>query len=1067
MKNRSLNAKLATACRRTAMTALLLMLVTLSGWAQRISGIVRDGSGNTLPGVSIIVKGTTNGTVTNADGAYTIQAPQDATLVFSYVGMKPQEKRVGHARTLNITLEDDESTLNDIVVVGYGKVKRESLTGAVSDIRGDKLLETPSTNISSLLGGRLPGLSSVQTSGQPGADQASLTIRGSLYGALYIVDGMPRAIDDIDPNDIESISVLKDGASAAVYGLNAAGGVVIVTTKHGAPGRVKVNYDGSYGVSLNANFPKFMNGPEFAYYYNMADLMDKLTGNTITSRDDYTPVFSRKNVEAMLNNDPTDGWDNVNYIDKVFGTGHNTKHNVSVSGGSSDVHYYISAGYMNQDGNVDNFTYRRYNMRANLDSKIGRDFRVTLGTTGTVTRTRTPAYSSGGADDGSEGSGEVGWLSIGHQTIMMHPYLPEKYNDLYTATLPNNAAVAYSPLAAIYDSGYKRTRGFTSQTNLTVEYAAPWLKGLTFKATGAYDYYSANNKNLDTPYKTYRMDLSQPNTYYQLQDPRSYTTNHVASGNTTTERLVGQLSVEYARDFGLHHVNALLLAEERDYKASDLAAYVENVPFSKLPEINYGQALKNSSPVSGGSYHTRTAGYVFRLGYNYADTYLAEVSGRYDGSYKFNGNKSDKRWGLFPSVSAAWRISKMSFMQSTQSWLDDLKLRASIGLLGNDGSVPAYSYLSTYSFGGDRIINGQLVHSLYSSNVPNPTLTWSKTRTTDVGFDATLFGGKLELSFDYFYNYNYDLLAAMGSDKAPSMGGYYTTYRNYERYESHGLEWTITHRNTVQLASKPFAYSASLNMTYAKNKWLRYPDSPNSQEWRKVVGTSVDAYDAWIADGLFRTEEEIDGAAWYGTRPNLGDIKYRDLNGDGKIDEQDKARIGRSNRPRIMMGLNLAASWNGFDLAAQFTGGFQFDVSLLGTYYNGYDDNTVWTQTFKEGANSPLWLIQNSYTIDNTTAEYPRMTLGNMSHGGDNGLASTFWMKKGDYVRLKSLQVGYTFPARWLRPAGIEKLRVYVEGSNLFTIDDLPTGIDPESPRVNNGYYPQQRTLMGGINLTF
>jgi len=229
----------------------------------------------------------------------------------------------------------------------------------------------------------------------------------------------------------------------------------------------------------------------------------------------------------------------------------------------------------------------------------------------------------------------------------------------------------------------------------------------------------------------------------------------------------------------------------------------------------------------------------------------------------------------------------------------------------------------------------------------------------------------------------------------------------------------------------------------------------------------VDAAYVWIADGLFRSEEEIDNAAWYGSRPNVGDIKYRDLNGDNVIDEQDKARIGRSNRPQVMMGLNLGASWNGFDLSMQFTGGFKFDVSLLGTYYNGYDDNTVWSQTFKEGANSPLWLVRGSYSLDNPNGEYPRITLSKTSHGGDNGLASTFWMRNGNYIRLKTAQLGYTLPKKWLQAVSIESVRVFVEGSNLFTIDKLPTGVDPESPSVNNGYYPQQRTFLGGINVTF
>lgn len=1069
MKNCKVSWQNSLLSKTFLISLMALFFVLLPAQSQNsVSGTVRDGSGETLPGVSVLVKGhPQSGAITDANGRYNVEVEHNGVLVFSYIGMQSQEVKVGGRSHIDITLKDDASTLNDVVVVGYGTAKKASLTGAVSAIRGDALLEGPSTNVSSVLGGKLPGLSSVQVSGEPGDDQASLRIRGSQYEALYIVDGMPRSINDIDPNDIESISVLKDGAAAAVYGLNAAGGVVIVTTKKGREGKAQISYSGQYGISVNANFPTFMNGPEYADYYNMADMMDKLASGTISKREDYVPVYTKANVEAMLNGDPADGWDNVDYIGKVFGTGTNIKHNVSLQGGTPDMHYYLGAGYFNQKGNVDNFDYRRYNMRINLDSKVGKDWKVSFGAAGTTGRRSTPGYNSGGADDGSGGGGEVGWLSIGHQAIMMHPFLSQRYNGLYTATIPNNAAVAYSPLAAVYESGYKKTRSFELNSNLSVEYAAPWLQGLTFKATASYDYLSSKNKNLDTPYQTYSMNAQGG--YTLNEDPRnaSSTLNHVGEGQYTTEQLIGQFSVEYARRFAeKHNVDAMLLVEGRDYKSSTMAAYADHVPFAELPELSFGTALKEN-PVDGYSGHTRTAGYVFRLKYDYADTYLAEFSGRYDGSYNFNGNVSSKRWGFFPSFSAAWRISNEPFMQSTRSWLDDLKLRGSIGLLGNDG-VPAFSFLSTYSIGGNRIFDGAAYRTLYTTGVPNPELTWSKTRSSNIGFDATLWNGKLGLEFDWFYNLNYDLLAAMGGDKAPSMGGYYPTYMNNNRYSNYGFEWVISHRNSFSLAGKPFSYHASLNMTYAKSKWLRYPDSPNTSNQLKVVGTSVDSYECWIAEGLYRSEEEITKSAWYGSRPNVGDIKFKDLNGDGQITwEGDRARTGRSNRPQIMGGLNLGATWNGIDLNLQFTGGFDFDVSLLGTYYNGADDNTVWTQTFKEGANSPLWLVQKSYSLDNPNGEYPRLTTGNLSHGGDNGLASTFWMKKGDYVRLKTAQIGYTLPQAWLRAIGIQRIRLYVEGSNLFTIDSLPTGIDPESPRVNNGYYPQQRTFMGGINVTF
>lgn len=1024
-----------------------------------IKGVVKDASGNSLPGVSVTVKGTVGGGITDLYGKYSINASNKDVLVFSYVGMKNQEVQVGGRKVINVIMHDDVASLDEVVVVGYGTQKKQSLTGAVSAIKGDELLKTPSTNVSSLLGGRLPGISSIQTSGEPGDDQASLRIRGSLNSVAYIVDGMPRSINDIDPQDIASVSVLKDGASAAVYGLSAGGGVIIITTKKGKEGKTRVTYDGQFGVSMNANFPKFMNGPQFADYYNMADMMDKLASGAISSRQDYTPVFTRANVEAMLNGDPTDGWDNVDYIKKVFGTGFNQKHNLTMQGGNTDMNFFVSLGYMDQQGNIDKFSYKRYNLRTNLEAKVGNGFKINLGLSGNVVNRNTPGYASGGTDAGDT---EEGFLSISHQTIMMHPYLPEMYNGLYTSTLSNNTSLANSPLAAIYQSGYKKTDSFDLQTNLSVQYDVPWVKGLTLKAVGSYDYDTSHNKNLDTPYKTYHMDLST-GTYSLTSDPRGYTVNYLGEGQYSTRQLVGQGSIVYVRSFGKNNIDAMALLEVRDWKCNSLSAYAKNIPLAELPELGLGTAA--DSPIGGYSDATRTAGYVFRLKYDYDNKYLAEFSGRYDGSYKFAGNVSNKRWGFFPSLSLGWRLSNENFMKQFK-FLDDLKLRASVGLLGTD-DVPAYSFLSTYSFGGKRILNGSAESSVYTSAVADPYLGWAKTLSSNLGFDLTMWGGRLGIECDAFYNYTYDILTAMGGNQSPSMGGYYFTYENYNKIDVKGLEVTLNHRNHFLLSGKTFNYGIAGNVTYAKNRYLRYPDSPNTQEWSKVTGTCADMVSGWIAEGLYRTEDEITNSAWYGTRPNLGDIKYKDLNGDGKIDDLDKSRIGRSNRPELTFGLNLNGSWNGFDFNAQFVGGALFDVSLTGTYYNGYDDNTIWTQTFKEGANSPLFLVKNAYSIDNPNGSFPRITLSQTGHGGDNGLASTFWFRDGKYVRLKSAQLGYTFPAVWMAGAGIQKLRLFVEGSNLFTIDRLPAGIDPESPGVNNGYYPQQRTLMGGITITF
>lgn len=344
--------------RILSFSLLMLLLYPLGIHAQDITltGVVSDDTGEGLLGVSVLVKGTGNGTITNVEGKYSLKVKNSDVVVFSFVGMKTKEYKVAGRTVINVQMKADAELLDEVVVVGYGTQKKSSLTSAVSAMKGEELLKAPSTNVSQLLGGRLPGISSVQESGEPGLDQASLKIRGSIYNVAYIVDGFPvDNINDLDPNDIESVSVLKDGASAAVYGLKGAGGVIIVTTKKGEVGKTKVTYDASFGASMNANFPKFMNGPQFAYYYNMAEMMDQLASGAITDRSQYVPHFTKKNVEAMTNGDPTDGWDNVDYIDKVFGTGFTQKHSVTVQGGNEKMHYFTSVGYLGQDGNIDNF----------------------------------------------------------------------------------------------------------------------------------------------------------------------------------------------------------------------------------------------------------------------------------------------------------------------------------------------------------------------------------------------------------------------------------------------------------------------------------------------------------------------------------------------------------------------------------------------------------------------------------------------------------------------------------------------------------------------------------------
>ena len=1050
------------------------MLIFLMGGAAYVAaqpsirGKVTDSDGRPLEGVVVIVKGTSNGTMTGTDGTYSISSLKKGdVLIFSSLGLSDQTVEcTGSLSKLDVIMKEDVTYLEETIVVGYGTQKKSSMTSAVSAIKGSDLLKAPSTNVSQLLAGRLTGVSSVQESGEPGLDQAAIRIRGAQASAKYVVDGFPvDNINDIDPYDIESISVLKDGASAAVYGLQAANGVIIITTKKGSASKPKITYNATFGASMNANFPEFMDGPEFAYYYNVADMMDKLASGAIASEEEYVPYFTKENVASMLNGDPTDGWDNVNYIDKIFGTGFTQKHNITVQGGNEKSRYFASFGYLGQQGNIDNFIYDRYNIRTNIESELAKNFRFNMGLSGVLTHRHTPGFNSGGTDANSY-VGEAGWLSVANQTIQMHPYLPEKYEGLYTASLKKNTSLPQSPLAAIYESGYKKTRGMDVSANMALSYDFPLLKGLQFKVSGAFDYGTSLNKNLNTPYAI--MGYSDGK-WKEYADPRGTGSGvNLGEGTSYYQRLTGQASVSYINSFGLHNLELLALGEMIDYKSNNHSAYAKLLPFANLPELSYG--LPTDSPIAGSSNAWRSAGYVFRARYNWDERYLAEFTGRYDGSYKFAG-MAKTRWGFFPSGSVAWRLSKEPWMEDVEA-IDDFKIRGSVALLGND-NASAYMFLNSYSKYWSEVVypsygGGAVIVPAYGDNgMANTDLTWEKNLSYNVGFDLSMWDEKLGMEVDAFYNYIYDMLSAQGSGFPPSMGGYYPSIINKNSYDSRGIDVLVSHRNQFYAGGKPFYYGVSGTVTFARTRWLVYPDDPNIPEIHKVVGRPLGAVMVWTADGLYQSEEEIDNSAWYGTRPCVGDIKYVDLNGDGKIDGDDKGFIGRTNRPELTFGLNINLAWNGFDLNAQFTGGSLFDVSLTGTYYNGYDDNTIWTQTFKENANSPLFLVENAYSIYNPDGTFPRLTLGATGHGGDNGLASTFWLRDGTYVRLKSAQLGYTIPQKWTEKVNIETLRFFVEGQNIFTIDGLPQGIDPESPGVNNGYYPQQRLLMGGITLTF
>jgi TonB-linked SusC/RagA family outer membrane protein len=1005
----------------------------------QISGRVVDTKNEPLVGVNILEKGTSSGVITDFYGNYTIEVSnENAVLVFSFIGFENKEVPVNGQSSINVTLEESLAELDEVVVVGYGTQKKASVTGAVSQVSGDKLLEAPVGNITNKLGGLVPGVISLQQSGQPGSDAASILVRGS--AAKYIVDGVERDFSEIDPNEIESISVLKDASSAAIYGLDA-NAVIIVTTRRGKEGASQITFNAGYGVSENTQMLEMLDGPEYAYWYNMAREMD---GDE--------PVFSSDHVAMMTNDDPSDGWGNTNWYEKTFGIGTNRNYNINATGGSDKIKYFTSLGYFDQEGNVEGFNYDRINLRSNIDAVIAENLNLKFDISARVEDRRRPGFSANPDD----------WNNIPQQAIRAHPYVVEEIDGIPVST--RTASSYVNPVSASEKSGYRKVKTNVLQTNLSLNYHIPFIDGLDAKFAVAYDLSNQTSKAFSTPYYTYVANTptspSDDISYTYSYDPRG-TTASLVEGSSRSTHLTTNTSLRYENEFGLHNISALALLETIKRDGNSFGAYGYGFDIYELDELNFA-TLDDKAYVSGSSYEQRQVGFVGRINYDYASKYLAELSFRYDGSYVFGG--MNERWGAFPAASLGWRISEESWFQNLD-FINTLKLRGGVGLTGTTEISPYY-YLNTLSFLNDPavVINGVAQNGLFTSRPGNTDLTWAKSLQYNAGFDAILWKGLLGIEFDVFYKYIYDMLSSVDATYPPSYGGYVPGYANNNKQDHKGFEINLSHRNRIG----EFSYSINLNGTYTKRRWLRYGDSPNTPDWLKLTEKEVGAQVGFIAEGLFQSQDEIDNSALIpGKDVRIGDIKYKDRNGDGVITyEQDRGYIGKSAYPKFIGGFSFSGDWKGVDISFLFQGALGRDVALTGVYFSGVMDNTSMTKPFYHGGNSPRYLIENSWREDNPDGEFPRLAV--VPASSNNAFSSTFWYRNGDYLRLKNLQIGYTLPERWVSSLGISLLRVYAEGQNLMTFSELTKyNIDPEQPGVSNGYYPQQRIYSMGIKLTF
>jgi len=1013
-----------------------------------VSGTVTDNNGEGLIGVSVAVKGTTVGTVTDLKGDYSLDvANANATLVFSYIGYEAQEVSLNGRRRVNVVLIDIESILDEVVVVAYGSQKKVNVTGAISQVTNRELKTAPNGNISSMLQGRLPGLVSKQTSGQPGSDGSSLYVRGLGAGdgnLLVVVDGFIRSFPSVNVDEIESITILKDATAAAAYGVRGSAGVMMITTKRGSVQKPTVTFNTSVSLSSNTNFAKFLNGPDYAYWYDKAEEMDGVA--------EENRRFTRDEMNRIINGDPEGVYGNTDWFDLLFRDSAPTyTNNVSLSGGSEKFKYFISLGAYNQQGIMKRTSFDRYNVRANLDAQVTDNFSISFGLAGREAKTLQPGLSAGIGN---------AYASIFSQALMAYPYLPAYTESGIPVGSLNGAGNGnQNPLAARDLSGEQKTKETKIQGNISLKYDIPKIKGLSLKLNAAYDKGYSMKKSALLPYK---LSVFNQATRTWSEDWARHSLTGDASVNqwfADTYEYTLQPAIEYSNKFGKHAVSGLFLYEYTRKVNSSLSAGKKGYPIQDIMDITFGEEII-ADLIKGGHGMDRRAGYVGRLNYAYDDKYLFEFTARYDGTPYLPG---EFRWGFFPGVSAGWRISQESFFQEKFPFIENLKLRASAGRLGSDSQLGySYSYLATVSMGKDPVVmfGDKLNRYLSVNRPPNIYLKWQVTDTYNIGLESNMWNGLLGVELDMFYSKTSRILENQSANYPPSLGTYYPANINNGVRENKGFELVLTHQNKIS----DFSYNVRGNLSWARNKILKITDNVNDPVYRRSTGQRLGQHYGFEAIGLFQSEEEIANSAVYG--PTLpGDIKLRDVNGDGRITwEQDIVPIGKSSIPEMMFGLNINGQYKNFDFSMFFQGAAIVDVALCGLYSDkGVYDNTFYTKPFYVDGNTPYYLVEKAWTPENTNAEYPRLGIVSRDNGGK---FSSWWMVDGSYLRLKSAQIGYTIPRSITNRIGLEKIRAYVSGSNLFTLSHLKH-LDPEMPNVNQGYYPQQRVFEFGLNLTF
>ncbi|MCF0074076.1 TonB-dependent receptor [Dyadobacter sp. CY261] len=1005
----------------------------------RLTGTVIDDKGDKLPGVSVVLKGTQRGTVTDEEGAYALDIPNEnaaggaPVLIFSFVGYLSQEVAVGSQTNVDVTLKVDSKSLEEVVVVGYGTQSKKNITGSVATVQGSEITRSPQANVSNSFAGRLPGLIANNRSGEPGSDGSSILIRGRATtgnsNPLIVIDGIANAIgglDRLNPNDIESISVLKD-ASAAIYGAQAANGVILITTKKGLAGKPRFDYSFNQGFVQPTRLPKFVDAPTYAGILNTIDYYRNPSGGM-------NQRYSDEEIEKFRNGSDPINYPNTNWVKELMKpVALQNQHNLSVSGGTEKINYFVSAGTLYQDGLYRNGVnkYRQYSVRSNINVNVNDKFSFGIQL---ATRRENRSYIAG-----------FGASNVFEFLYRTYPTLPAYYPE---GKLAAGVEQGKNPIAMATLAGTNNSPTTVSNGILRASYQLP-VNGLSVDGFFSADQSFAFTKEMKTNWIVYQYNKTTQQYSTVLGGPAQA---QMYESQTNRALLTGNIKLNYVKNFGDHALSSFIAYEQSRETQEFFSASRNNFITTQLPDLSQGGAQPVDYGNSGSSYRTSRRNVFGRLNYNYLGRYLAEIQLRYDGSSVF---PPGKRYGFFPGISLGWRVSQEPWFQ-TGNAINDLKIRASYGELGND-RVNANQFRDNF-----QVRNGAFSTGNNATNVPliqysllaNPNITWEVAKKYNVGINSTFFK-KLTFDLDLFFENRTNILASRNVS-IPALTGISSSQipkENIAEVHNRGLETQIQYAGS----HNNFSYTLGGNFALAKSEVIFIDEAPNTLDYQRATGMPLgsdlgnpNADLMYRANGVFKTQQELD-AYPHVSGAQMGDLKYEDYNGDGKIDAADRIRSEFSNVPQITYGVNLGGGWKNLSLNILLQG--QARVAQYVVVEAGEFSSVM--QSRAEDAWSPTNQNGNSPRIDSRTGT-----------GVNGSYKNTFWFQNTAFLRLKNVELAYNVPAKIISRIGLGGLRIYTNGFNLLTFTKVKD-FDPEGDNGNAFFYPQQKIYNVGVNVTF